>query len=111
MRCRSGADGAGDRGSVTAEFAAVVPAILLVLAACLACVHLAGQQLRLQDAAAATARALARGDTPPPFAGAAVATHREGDLLCARLTSTGQGLLPDVTLGVVTLTAQSCALA
>ena len=91
---------------MTAEFAAVIPAVLLVLAACLACVQLASQQLQLQDAAAATSRALARGDPPPSFAGAAVATHREGDLLCARLTSTGQVLLPGVTL-----TAQSCALA
>lgn len=113
MRCRSAADvlAKGERGSVTAEFAAVVPAILLVLAACLGCLQLASQQLRLQDAAAATARALARGDAPPSLAGAAVATHREGDLLCARLTSTGQTFLPGVTLSAVTLTAQSCALA
>ena len=108
MRCRSAGDVVikGERGSVTAEFAAVIPAVLLVLAACLGCVQLTSQQLRLQDAASATARALARGDAPLSFAGAAVATHREGDLLCARLTSTGQVFLPGVTL-----TAQSCALA
>jgi hypothetical protein len=94
-----------DEGSVTAEFAAVIPAVLLVLAGCLACLQLASQQLRLQDAAAVTARSLARGDSAPPFAGATTTTHRDGDLLCARLTLPAQ--LP-LLLG---LSAESCALA
>lgn len=97
---------AGERGSVTAEFAAVVPAVLLVLACCLAGLQLAGQQVRLQDAAAVTARSLARGDPAPAFPGAAIATRTQGVMLCARLTaSSSAALLP------VQLTAESCALA
>ena len=94
-----------ERGSVTAEFAAVVPAVLLVLACCLAGLQLAGQQVRLQDAAAATARSLARGDPAPAFGGAAIATRVDGALLCARLTSASVApLIP------VQLSAESCAL-
>jgi len=96
----------GDNGSVTAEFAAVVPAVLLVLACCLAGLQLAGQQVRLQDAAAAAARSLARGGSAPPLAGAAIATRVQGDLLCARLTvAGGAAIIP------IELSAESCALA
>jgi Flp pilus assembly protein TadG len=91
-------------GSITAEFAAVIPAVLLVLACSLAGIQLAAQQLRLQDAAATTARSLARGDTPPPIA-ATIATREEGNLLCAVLTQAATGILP------LELTAESCALA
>ena len=95
-----------DRGSVTAEFAAVIPAVLLVLACCLAGLQLAGQQVRLQDAAAATARSLARGDPAPPVGGAAIATRVDGSLLCARLTAASAApLIP------LQLSAESCALA
>ena len=91
---------------MTAEFAAVVPAVLLVLACCLAGLQLGGQQVRLQDAAAATARSLARGDPAPAIGGAAVVTRTKGALLCARLTaSSTDPLLP------VELSAESCALA
>ena len=95
----------GDRGSVTAEFAAVIPAVLLVLACCLAGLQLAGQQLRLQDAAAVTARALARGDSAPAYPGATVTTRVDEQLLCARLgAASGAPLIP------LQLTAESCAL-
>jgi Flp pilus assembly protein TadG len=95
-----------DRGSVTAEFAAVIPAVLLVLACCLAGLQLAGQQVRLQDAAAATARSLARGDPAPAVGGARIATRAQGALLCARLTAASiSPLLP------LELSAESCALA
>jgi Flp pilus assembly protein TadG len=94
----------GDRGSITAEFAAVIPAVMLVLAGCLVCLQLGSQQLRLQDAAAVTARALARGDTAPSYAGAALATSQSGDLLCATLTLGAQPPL------FVELRAQSCAI-
>lgn len=94
-----------DRGSVTAEFAAVIPAVMLVLACCLAGLQLAGQQIRLQDAAAASARSLARGDPAPPIGGAAIATRVDGALLCARLTAASIApLLP------LQLSAESCAL-
>ena len=78
---------------------------MLVLAGCLICFQLASQQLRLQDAAATTARALARGDSAAAFAGAGVATRADGDLLCARLT------LPARPPLFIELSAESCALA
>ena len=94
----------GDRGSVTAEFAAVIPAVMLVLAGCMVCLQLGSQQLRLQDAAAVTARALARGDAAPGYEGAARATSQSGDLLCATLTLEARPPL------FVSLQAQSCAI-
>ena len=93
-----------DRGSITAEFAAVIPAAMLVLAVALAGMQLCSQQLRLQDAAAITARALARGDPAPTTPGASLTTHREGDLECARLA-----VPPRLPL-LVEVSAQSCAL-
>ncbi len=93
-----------DRGSVTAEFAAVIPAVMLVLAGCLVCLQLGSQQLRLQDAAAVTARALARGDTAPVYEGATRTSSQTGDLLCATLSLPGQPPL------FVELSAQSCAI-
>ena len=101
MRCHL----EGERGSITAEFATVIPAVMLVLAACMICFQLASQQLRLQDAAAITARALARGDSAPAFPGARVETRADGDLLCARLT------LPAQLPLLIELSAESCALA
>ena len=82
----------------------VLPAVLLVLACGMAGMQLAGQQLRLQDAAAMTARSLARGDTPPPIA-ATIGTSNDGALLCVQLTRHANGLIP------IELKAESCALA
>jgi hypothetical protein len=48
---------------VTAEFAVAIPALLLVLVLALSAVVAAMDQLRCIDAARATARALARGDS------------------------------------------------
>jgi hypothetical protein len=78
---------------------------MLVLAGCLLCFQLASQQLRLQDAAAITARSLARGDSAPAFPGARVATRADGALLCVRLTLAAQPPL------FIELSAESCALA
>ena len=83
----------------------MIPAVMLVLAACMLCFQLASQQLRLQDAAAITARALARGDSAPGFPGTSVATRADGALLCARLTLAAQP--PQF----IELSAESCALA
>jgi Flp pilus assembly protein TadG len=112
MRSRSAAD---DQGSVTAEFAVVVPAVLLVLATMLGGVQAAGLQLRLQDAAADAARALGRGEhaaavasrSAEQVAGAVLASELRGDLVCARLTAVPAG--PAAVLGL-RLTASSCAL-
>ena len=105
-------ESARDRGSVAAEFAAVVPAVVVVLVTCLAGFQVAGAQLRLQDAAAIAARSLGRGESvSPPALGpgfGAVSTSRSsvGDLVCVRLASR-------VHLGTVLampISARSCAL-
>lgn len=102
---------ADERGGVTAEFAVALPAVVLVLACCLSGLAVAGQQLRLQDAAALAARTLARGGDPEPLAsrlvpGARASRSAEGDLVCITLTAGAAltALLP------LTLTARSCAL-
>ncbi len=98
-----------DRGSATAEFAVALPSVVLVLACCLSGMAVAGQQLRLTDAAALAARTLARGGDPLALAarvspGARVSPEADGDLVCVTLTASAEGLLP------LTLTARSCAL-
>lgn len=52
------------RGMVTAEFAVVLPAVVLVLALSLGALGLAMDQIRCVDAARAGARAASRGDSP-----------------------------------------------
>jgi hypothetical protein len=104
----------GERGTVTAEFATVVPAVVLVLVCCLGAVQVAGQRLRLQDAAADAARILARGDPAAEHARAlvtgSVLTRRDGDgMVCATLRA--PAAVAGGLLGAVTLTATSCALA
>lgn len=103
---------AGERGSVTAEFAAVVPAVLLLLACCLASVQLVAQQVRLQDAAASVARSAGRGGATSAAAlmpGATASVSQRGDLVCARLSL--RPAAPMAALLGVTLRASSCALA
>lgn len=100
-----------DRGSVTAEFAAAVPAVVLVLAFALGALQLAGEQLRLQAAVSDAARSAGRGD---PFDGqieqvsvqAIVRRDDRGNLVCV------QAAVP-ASLGIlvgITLSATSCAL-
>ena len=60
---------ADERGSVVAEFAVAMPAVLLVLATALGGVQLAGLQLQAQDAAADAARSYARGESAGVVAG------------------------------------------
>ncbi|UKA53692.1 pilus assembly protein [Arthrobacter sp. FW305-BF8] len=57
-------DHGNSRGAVTAEFAVALPAVLLLLAMLLAGSAAGITQLRLEDAARAAARALARGEDP-----------------------------------------------
>lgn len=87
----SPARGRGDRGSTTAEVAVALPAVVIVLAACLGGLGLASTQLRAQDAAADAARLLGRGE-PEAAAGQLVArsvrggtlsVSRPDDLVCA----------------------------
>ena len=101
----------GQTGSVTAEFAAVMPAVVLVLGCCLGGMQLAIVQARLQDSAATVARSAARGDSTPSaslVSGDATVLSRRGNLLCASVTRDGSVLFG--IFGVVNLTATSCTL-
>ncbi|HEX4443531.1 MAG TPA: TadE family type IV pilus minor pilin [Galbitalea sp.] len=98
------------RGTVTAEFAAVLPAVIVVLAVAIGGLQVAGEQLRLQAAAAGAARLFARGESASSVAGevpgATIAQVRRGDLVCARaVTQANLGILVGFTLE-----ASSCAL-
>ena len=53
-----------ERGGVTAEFAVTLPVVVSLLAVLLGAVAAGTQQLRLEEAARAASRALARGDSP-----------------------------------------------
>lgn len=104
-----------ERGSVTAEFAASLPAVVLVLAVCLGALQVGAVQIRLQDAAADAARTIARGDAAELAAsraegavpGATLTTSDEGDAVCATITRT----IPVAGMFAVPITATSCALA
>jgi hypothetical protein len=93
-----------------------MPAVVLVLAFCLAGGQLATTQLRLQDAASSAARAASRGEDAGTVAwrtrqlvpGASVSSGERDGMVCATVT------LPAALPGpasVVTLTASACALA
>ena len=87
-----------------------LPAVVLVLAACVGALQISSAQVRLQDAAGFAARAAARGgpSAPATAPGATIRIWREGELVCAsaeRAASWAPGLAP------ISLTARSCALA
>lgn len=67
----------GERGAVTAEYAALLPVAVLVIAGVVATGGVGLQQVRNQDAAGAAARILARGDSPEQAAQAV--TRMAGD--------------------------------
>lgn len=104
-----------DRGSVVAEFAVALPAVLLVLATVLGGVQLGTLQLRLQDAAADAARSLGRGEPGPTVASriarqvpsARWSATRSAGLVCAHLVAVAAP--PAGVLGVQAA-ATSCAL-
>lgn len=91
---------------VTAEFAVVLPAVVLVLALCLGALGLAFDQVRCVDAARAGARAASRGDSNSAVAqvvrraapsGALVSVATTGDLVHVSVVSRPRvagGLLP-----------------
>lgn len=103
-----------DRGSTTAEFAVVLPAVLMVLALMLGSILLGAQRLMLTSAAAEVARLEARGDLAAAGARlgslafvSAVQRSREGPLHCVTLSaSPGAGLL-----AAIQLSARGCAAA
>lgn len=105
----------GEEGSVAAEFAVTLPALLLVLALGIGALAAGGQSVRLQDAAADAARLIARADdegraraVADAAGAAAFSVSHEGDLVCVTVAS-------PVRLGVVPtggfeISARSCAL-
>ncbi len=102
-----------DAGTVTAELAVVLPAVLLVLAGCLGALHLGVEQARLDAAAAVASRSVARGDPASVAIGRAVTAgagsvrfERRAGLICARAAA------PARLLGVsIPVVGASCALA
>ena len=104
------------RGSVSAEFAAVLPAVALVLVAALLCLQVAGDQLRLQDASADAARSLSRGDGADVaasrlgavIAGAQLTVSHRGDLVCVDVRARSGGAAG--LLAALPLHATGCAL-
>ncbi|MHA7987359.1 TadE family type IV pilus minor pilin [Rathayibacter sp. CAU 1779] len=100
---------------MTAEFAAVVPAALLVLAFGMGAVQVVVQQARLTDAAADGARSLARGDSEATASGnisalvgtAMVSVDRRDDLVCVTVR---QGAAGPIALSGVSISGTGCAL-
>ena len=102
----------GDRGSFTAEFAAGLPALLLLLYAGLAIVDAVATRIECLDAAREGALAAARGE-PPASAVSRIAPDATYDVaagtdlitvtVSARLRPTGDLSLP------ITITAQATA--
>lgn len=85
----------GDAGAVVAEFAVALPAVVLVLATCLATLRIGVEQLRLGDAAAAAARVVGGGEPEAAAhdvvralsSGEIVSIAREPPLVCVTATT------------------------
>ncbi len=105
----------GERGSVSTEFAVLMPAVLLLLGLGLSAAQVSSRQLQLHDAAADTARVIARGEGVPAaerhlatlVPGAVLRAQTAGDLSCVLLSAPGA---PRGPFAAVRLKARSCAL-
>lgn len=103
-----------DRGSVTAEFAIVLPVLVLLIAFGVGALGATSARVRLEDAAADAARLVARGDDRAAAAdavaravdGARLGIDDRDGLVCATASASAR------VLGAVVLpvTATSCAL-
>lgn len=85
-------------GAVTAEFAVALPAVLLLLALLLAGASAGVTQLRLEEAARAGARALARGEDPAAVQG--IVRTLAGTSATASVGTEGEWLSVTVADGV-----------
>ena len=103
-----------DRGSVAAEFAVVVPAVVLVVLLAVTTLAAAGRQVRLEQAAAQGARLVARGESDDRVRaavaalvdGVRVSIRADGEFACVDAT-----VSPGVPLPLPPLRATGCALA
>lgn len=103
-----------DRGSVAAEFAVVVPAVVLVVLLAVTTLAAAGRQVRLEQAAAQGARLAARGEghdrvraaVAALVEGVSVAIRSDGEFACVDAT-----VAQAVPLPLPPLRATGCALA
>jgi Flp pilus assembly protein TadG len=101
-----------DRGSVVAEFAVALPAVVIVLALGIGLLSASARHVRLHDAAADAARLAARGESDDrvfgavgdAVAGASAAIQQQDDLVCVTATASAAPL-------PLLLSASSCALA
>jgi hypothetical protein len=101
-----------DRGSVTAEFAIMLPAVLIIVGLALSSIMLATQRLSLNASVVEIARHEARGDHATArahlsrlSAGVQVQRHLRGALHCVTLRSSPAGGL----LRAIEVSASSCA--
>lgn len=105
---------AGDRGSVSAELALALPAVVLAFLLGAGALGAASRQVALQDASADAARLLGRGEgqdaaervVHAAVSGAGVSSSRSGDLVCVTASV-------DASIGSLIrmpLRATSCAL-
>jgi hypothetical protein len=91
-----------DGGSVTAELAVALPAVVLLIVLCVASLAAAARQVRLEQAAAQAARLVARGEDDARTAGAVAAlvagatleVTADGELVCAVVTAPSGVPLP-----------------
>ena len=83
------------RGAVTAEFAVALPAVLLLLALLLAGAAAGATQLRLEEAALAGARAVARGESPA--VAEAIVSRLAGASATAAIAADGEWVRVTVT--------------
>ena len=107
-----GERGPDDRGSVAAELAVALPAVLVVLVLGIGALFAASTQVRLQDVAADGARLVARGEPEDraagvvaQVAGASAAVSWSGELVCVTASAS-----PRVAGVPIPLRAVSCAL-
>lgn len=104
-----------DRGSVAAEFAVALPAVLLIVVLAVGAMHAQAERIVLQDAASDAARLIARGEDggradaliakAVPGGGLSIAPN--GDLVCVRASAPVR-VFPGV---LIDITASACALA
>lgn len=109
-----GASQSSEEGSLTAEFAIVLPAVLMVLILVVASIELATERLTLSSAAAEISRLEARGDNQAAaevlsrlsgISGVQVRRGVEGVLWCVMLSANPAGGL----LGAIEISARGCA--